>query len=107
MSRLKRELTHIEKVQAGLGPADENSVTARLTFILDAINTLPPNTDIKVNDITVTQTTMKLTGDTNSRATTLRFFDIITKHEKLKKMNDSLNQKGGRDNFSVNLELKR
>ena len=105
VSKLRRELINVEKIQKGLGPGDDNSPPAKLTFILEAVNNVPKNVDIKITDISITQKTMRITGDANSRQSTLAFFNAIKEHKKLKKSHENLSQKGNRDTFIVNLEL--
>ena len=105
VSKLRRELINVEKIQKGLGPGDDNSPPAKLTFILEAINNVPKNVDIKIADVSITQKTMRITGDANSRQSTLALFNAIKEHKKLKKSHENLSQKGNRDTFIINLEL--
>jgi len=105
VSKLQLELLNAKKIQAGLGPGDDNSPPAKLTFILEAVNNVPTNVDLKITDISITQKTMRITGDTNSRQSTLELFDAVKKHPKLKKSHENLSQKGNRDTFIINLEL--
>jgi hypothetical protein len=105
VSKLQLELLNAKKIQAGLGPGDDNSPPAKLTFILEAVNNVPKNVDLKITDISITQKTMRITGDTNSRQSTLELFNAVKKHPKLKKSHENLSQKGNRDTFIINLEL--
>ncbi len=100
---LKDELTRVKKLRETGG--DENSVPAKLTYILEAINSAPPKIDIKVNTLTISEKTMRIIGDTKSRSATLALFKSIKNHPKLKKSNENL-EAGSRDSFTVDLELK-
>ncbi len=103
-ARLKREYNKLQRIKTGQSFGDENSVTARLTFIFEAINNTPQNIDVKINTISVTTKTMKIIGDTNSRKSTLALFKAINDHPKLIKGTDSLKQSGARDAFTVTIE---
>ena len=104
-SKLTDELRNAKKIQAGLGPGDDNSPPAKLTFILEAVNDISKNTDIKITDISITQKTMRIAGDTNSRKSSLELINTIKKHPKLKKSHENISQKGNRVTFTINLEL--
>ncbi len=98
------EHTRISKLRKTGG--DDNSVPAKLTYILEAINTAPAKIDIKVNTLTISEKTMRIIGDTKSRPATLALFKSIKNHPKLKKSNENLEQSGSRDSFTIDLELK-
>ena len=98
------EHTRVSKLRKPGG--DDNSVPAKLTYILEAINSAPAKIDIKVNTLTVSEKTMRIIGDTKSRPATLALFKSIKDHPKLKKSNENLEQSGSRDSFTIDLELK-
>ena len=105
-ARLKREYTKLQRIKTGQSFGDEKSVTARLTFIFEAINNAPKNIDVKINTISVTTKTMRIIGDTNGRKSTLALFKAIKDHPKLSVGQQSLKQSGARDAFTVTIEPK-
>lgn len=105
-SRLKREYRRILKIKSGLGTDDDESVSAKLTFIFEAVNKAPTNIDLKVDTISITPKTMRITGDTRNRPSTLGLFKSLNKHSKLKVSQQNLKQAGNRDKFTVTLEPK-
>ena len=105
-SILKRVYNRVVKIKSGLSSGDDESVTARLTFIFEAINQAPGNIDLKINTITVTSKTMNMAGDTKGRKSTLSLLNSLKKHPKLKVSAQNLKQAGNRDTFILTLESK-
>jgi len=104
-SRLKREYNTIFKREKGL-IGDDASIPAKLTRIFDALNSAPKKIDLKIDNISITPKSMRITGDTNKRSSTLSLFNAFKK-KKLKVQQPNLVQKGGRDTFSITLELSQ
>lgn len=104
-SKLKRELKNVISRQAG-GIGDDESAPAKLTYIFKAFNSLPKNVDFHIDSITISAKTMRIKGDTNSKSSTLKFYNALKKQPKLKIASQSGGTKAGRDTFNVNLELK-
>ncbi len=103
-SRLKRTLVNANRAQEGLGTGDDKSVPARLTFLFEAINATPASVDVDIQQIAVTERSMRVKGDTNSRKSTLDLFEAIKKHPKLKFGSERLGMVGARDTFEFTLE---
>lgn len=106
-SQLNSAYNKVKTIKDGKGFGDESSVTAKLTFILEAMNNSPKNIDLNVASITISSKAMRVTGDTNSRASTLALFDSFKKHEKLNKTLEDLTGDNNRDKFGITLELKK
>jgi len=103
-SRLRRELMRVKQLQQyGL---DESAVTARLTYVLEAINDSPKSVDVNIKTITISERTISLIGDTDSRKSTLELRGAIVKHRKLEISNERLNPTGNRDEFVISLKIK-
>lgn len=103
-SRLRRELNRVRQLQQyGL---DEGAVTARLTYILEAINSSPKSANVIIKTVTITDRTISLIGDTDSRKSTRELFDAIKKHGKLEVTEERFNAAGNRDEFVVSLKTK-
>ena len=104
--RLETEYMRLKKEKEG-GIADESSVPAKLTYMLEAINSIPNNVDLNVSTINLAGNRMSLRGDTDGRASTLTLFRVLTEHPKLQKVSERLDQKGFRDVFTIDLELTK
>lgn len=103
-SRLRRTLVNAKRAQEGLGTGDDKSVPARLTFLFEAVNNTPAAVDLAIQQIAVTERSMRVKGDTNSRKSTLDLFESIKKHPKLKFGSERLGMVGARDTFEFTLE---
>jgi len=104
-SRLKREYTTILKREKGL-IGDDESIPAKLTRIFEALNSSPKKINLHVDTIAITPKSMRITGDTNKRSSTLSLFNAFKK-KKFKILQQNLSQKGSRDTFSITLELSQ
>jgi hypothetical protein len=104
-SALRREIVRAKQMEEGIGPGGDKSVPAKLTFFFEALNKTPQNVDIKIQQITITERSMKVKGDTNSRASTLAFFDQIKKHPRIELSSERLTAGADRrDGFDITLE---
>jgi hypothetical protein len=103
---LKGELTKLRKISSGEAGGDDNLISSRLRYILEAINSTPENINLEINSITVSEGMMRIDGSTNSRANTQKMLGAIDRHTKLKRAQESLQQKGSVDSFSVNIDIE-
>ena len=106
-SQLNSAYNKVKIIKDGKGFGDESSVTAKLTFILEAMNASPKNIDLKITTVSISSKSMRVTGDTNSRASTLALFNSFKKHEKLNKTLEDVSGDNNRDKFGITLELKK
>jgi hypothetical protein len=103
-SRLRRELKNVRDMQQyGLV---EGSVVARLTYVLEAINSAPATVSVTIKSITITERSISVIGDTNSRKSTRELFDAIKKHSKLVVSEERFGTGRERDEFVVSLKIK-
>lgn len=102
-AKLKREYNTMLKREKGL-IGDDESIPAKLTRIFEALNDSPGKIDLKIDNIAITQKSIRVTGDTNRRSGTLSLFNSFKK-KKFRILQQNLSQKGNRDTFSVTLEL--
>jgi hypothetical protein len=102
--QLAAELTKAESGMKGGG--DENSVTAKLTHTLEALHSSPKSVDLKITSINITRL-VKVSGDTNSKASTLAMLKSFKDKAKLEKTSERFSSDKGRDKFDVTFELKR
>jgi hypothetical protein len=105
--KLKSEINRIKDVKSGLlSTAGDDSVEAKLTFLFEAVNSMPKNIDIEIEKIAITTKTMNITGSTSSRGY-LQLFGAVDKHPKLIRGQSSYESKDDRDHFRLTIELKQ
>jgi len=105
--RLKSEINRIKDVKSGfLSTAGGDSVEARLTFLFEALNSVPKEVDIEIEKIAVTTITMSIAGSTSSGGH-LQLFAAIDKHPKLARGSSAYESKDNKDQFRVTIELKQ
>ncbi len=104
---LRGEVTKLRKINSGEDSGDDNTIASRLRYVLEAINSTPADINLKIDSITITEGLMRLDGSTNSRANTQKLLSAIDAHKKLKRAQESLQQSGSVDSFSVNIELAK
>ncbi|MHC5119891.1 MAG: hypothetical protein ACYSOH_07720, partial [Planctomycetota bacterium] len=91
-----------------MGPGDDKSVPAKLTFFLDAVNKTPKNVDVNIRQVTVTERSMKVVGDTNSRSATETLFNQVKKHPRITMNGETMRSSAdNRDAFQFNVEPKK
>ncbi|MBN2456425.1 MAG: hypothetical protein JXB29_07835 [Sedimentisphaerales bacterium] len=106
VEKLRKQLRRIRAVKSGLlSISGEESVSAKMTLVLQAFNECAQQVDLNVNLITITQRAIRITGDTSNRKNTLKLFDSI-KSNKLDIGQQRLDEKAGRDNFSITVVPK-
>jgi hypothetical protein len=104
--RLKSEINRMKDVKSGLISASgEDSIEAKLTYLFEALNSVPKNVDIDIDRIAVTTKTMSIIGSTNGGGY-LQLFGAIDKHPKLARGQSNYTPKEGRDNFMLTVVLK-
>jgi hypothetical protein len=107
LTRLRNVLRQAKQRQEGFGSGDDSSVVARLTFVLEAINKTPASVDVQVQQIAVTERSLRVQGDTNGRKSTLQLFDEMKKHPKLEVESNQLSPSPPRDKFEVTLQVEQ
>ena len=104
LSKLKGELIRVQKVKSGqLSASGEASVSAMLTYVLEALNKAPANMKVNIEFITVGSQSIVIAGETASRENTLALFNAIDAHEHLKTSQNTYDQQGGVDKFRVTI----
>jgi len=107
VKKLAGELRRIESVKEGLlSVTGEESISAKLTMVLDAFNKCAVQTNLNIGSITITTKTISIAGDTSSRGNTLKLFDAI-RESRLEILQQYLDAKGGRDNFRITIVPKK
>jgi hypothetical protein len=107
VKKLAGELKRIENVRKGLlSVTGEESISAKLTMVLDAFNKCAAQTNLNIDSISITTRTISIAGDTSSKENTLKLFDAI-RNSGLEILQQYLEAKGGRDNFSITVTPKK
>ena len=107
LSYLTTELKNAKQAETGIGPGDDKSIPAKLTYFFEAVNNTPKNVDINIQQIKLSERSMSVRGDTNSRSGTQALFDRIDKHPKIKTNGQQLKTTpDNRDSFQFNVEPK-
>ena len=106
INKLGGEIRRIESVKKGLlSVTGEESISAKLTLVLEAFNQCAAKTNLNIDSISITAKTISITGDTSSRKNTLEFFEAVKKSG-LEILQQRLDSKGERDNFHITAEPK-
>ncbi len=107
VQKLAGELRRIESVRKGLlSVTGEESISAKLTMVLDAFNKCAAQTNLNIDSITITTKTITIAGDTSSRKNTLKLFEAV-RNSGLEILQQSFDAKGGRDNFRITVVPKK
>jgi len=105
--RLESELRRIKDVQSGrFGAAGEESMLSKLTLVLEAFNNCAESTNLKINEISVTEKNIRIKGDTASMQKTLELRKSIEKSN-LEILQDSITEKSNRSNFIITVVPKK
>jgi hypothetical protein len=75
--------------------------------VLEAINKAPASVDVYIQQIAVTERSVRVQGDTNGRKSTLQLFDEMKKHSKLEIESNQVSPSPPRDKFEVTLQVKQ
>ncbi len=106
ISSLDSALRQIKAEKQGIG-ATQGSISGRLTLVLKALNDCARQTDLNVESITITPTTIIINGDTSSRQNTVNGVFEAMKKAGLDILNQSANTEGGRDSFTITVEPQK
>lgn len=100
------ELRRIRDVKSGqLSARGKESVSAKLTSVLEAFNRCAAQTKLQIDKISITAKSIRIEGDTSSRKNTLKLFEAIK--GKLEVLQYRYDLKGGRDNFTMTVAPKK
>jgi hypothetical protein len=107
LKRLSSEDRRIQNVQSGRsGATGEESMMSKLALVLEAFNKCAKQTNLKINKVSVTAKSIRLEGDTSSRASTLRLRKEIEAGG-LTILQDDVRSEGGRDVFRLTVVPKK
>jgi len=98
-------LRGIESEKKGL-ITDEESISSKLTLVLNAFNKCATQTNLNIKSISITARDIGITGDTSNRRNTLAFFDTVRKSG-LEISKEAFGAKGARDTFTITVVPKK
>lgn len=104
VDELGRALRTLRAEKTGVG--DQESVSARLTLVLHALNSCAKQTDLDIDSITISGNSIIVRGTTSSRRNTLRVADAM-REGGLAVQNHTYDDQGRRDSFSMTIEVIR
>jgi len=85
-----------------------DTVPAKLTFFFQALNETPKDVDVQVQQITITERSMKVQGNTNSHRGAMAFFDKIKQHKQISLASERItSEPTGRTRFDITIEPKK
>lgn len=106
-TKLKTVLNQVKNEQNAPGAGDNKSVPAKLTFFLEAVNSCNKRVDINIQQMTITERSMKVKGDTNSRSSTNALFNAVKKHSRITLASQRYGTSSGRDTFEITIDPKK
>ena len=107
MGRQGADLPLVKEAGGGLSVGDEKSVSAQLTYLLQAINKLPKSAKLTIKSISITSRGITIMGYTNSRSSSMKLSKAIIDHKKLEKGKENFKfTPGTGDSFTIAAKLK-
>ena len=107
-STLAMAINNAKRAKEGMGPGDDKSVPAKLTFFFEALNQTDKKVNIEIQKVTITERSMKVKGTTNSRSGTMALFDQIKKHPRIVLSSERVAAgPDRRDVFDITIEPKQ
>jgi hypothetical protein len=106
VSKLQQALRALKAEKQGIG-ANQESVSAKLTQILQGLNACARQVDLNLDSITISSTSMIITGDTSSRGNTVNVMREALQKVGLGFGPMDVRSEGGRDAFSITLVPER
>lgn len=102
---LEKESRRIKALKSGRSSTGAQSVSSKLTMVLAAFNKCASGADLQVEKITVTNNNIRISGSTSGRKNTLTLRKAV-EQVGLRILNDTAEEKGGRDIFVITVEPK-
>ncbi len=106
IKKLESELGRIRNVQSGrFGAAGEESMLSKLTLVLEAFNNCAATTNLKISEVSVSEKSIRIKGDTSSRSNTEKLFAAV--REKLEIVQFRYGSEANRDTFNLTVVPKK
>ena len=106
VTKLEKELNRL-KSDKGIGGAPQETTSAKLTLVLQALNSCAAQTGLVIDTISITPKTIAINGSTNSRVSTVNgVYDAMKKFGLEVKDNSATTEtQNNRDNFDVTVTV--
>jgi hypothetical protein len=104
--RIGTALRRVKDAQKGFSLTGEEAIAGKLTYVLQAFNKCAAATSLHVENVSITDKSITISGDTSSRENTLKVFEAM-RQTGLNVLQQNLNSQGGRDTFNVTVEPKK
>jgi len=104
VQKLRGDLRQLDAERGGR--VDPKSLSAKMTLVLQALNTCAAQTDLNLDVVTLTAQSITVNGDTSGRPSTLKVFEAMEKAG-LKLVKTGYIEKNRRDTFTVTVEPKK
>jgi len=106
VTKLSNTRRILERNKTGQG--DQESVSVRLTMVLQALNDCARQTDLNIDSITITGTSfIRIDGDTAGRRHTVEGVFPAMEKAGLKVLQNSVKTEGARDSFTMTVEPQK
>jgi hypothetical protein len=106
LRKLGREKDRLERYEKGrLNAEGEKTISAKLTMTLEGFNKCAKRADLQIDSISITGKYIRIIGSTSSYSSTMDLRKAL-KESDLEILNEDLFSKGGRHNFSLNIDAK-
>jgi len=105
LRKLGSELRRTKELRGAGTPRGEESVSTKLTLVLEAFNKCAAKTKLRINKVSVTAKTIRVEGSTSGRSNTRKLFNAIK--SKLLMLQYREDEKAGRDTFTLTAALKK
>ena len=100
VKRLGGELRRIKDVKSGqLSASGEQSISAKLTQVLEALNECAAQTKLNIESISITGKDIRIIGDTSNSGNTLKLFKAI--NDRMEISSQEFGADRGRNKFSI------
>ncbi len=107
VKKLSAELRRVKDAKSGqYGPANQQTPAAKLTLVLEAFNKCASQVHLSVDSISISASTINITGTTSGRENTLKLFDNLRANN-LDILQQRLDSKAGLDVFSIAVVPKK
>lgn len=106
VNKLESALRILRRNKTGQG-GDRESIHARLEMVLLAVNRCAKQTDLNIDSVTITPTSIVINGDTASRQATVDGVHKAMNDVGLAIRGNSGETEGGRHNFTITVEPER
>jgi len=103
---LAKALKNLKAEKTGIG-ADQDSVSAKLTLVLRALNACAKDTGLNVQSITITTTSITVEGTTSGHHNAANVLMPAIEKEGLRVLSNRIDREDDHDKFSVTLEPKK